>query len=177
MIQIRPVSNLRIQFIDIEKRLEKETRYFTKNGYGTMVVLSLEASSRLTDGVESVLAEADRYFSDFSWYVELKFKISGSPIEPSQVFFFEMIASSVIWGGVMTVISVFTTAFVLLPLVLFSIGKIQKFMGVKEENNAMYKFAYLNEKMQNNMGINEEGNGIYRLAYLYGEFWKDKGKK
>ena len=31
-----------------------------KNGYGAMVVLSLEAYSRLTDGVESALDEADR---------------------------------------------------------------------------------------------------------------------
>ena len=36
----------------------------TKNGYGAMVVLSLEAYSRLTDGVEAVLNEADRYASE-----------------------------------------------------------------------------------------------------------------
>ena len=34
--------------------------YLTKNGYGAMVVLSLEAYSRLTDGVETALDEADR---------------------------------------------------------------------------------------------------------------------
>ena len=34
--------------------------YLTKNGYGAMVVLSLEAYSRLTDGVEYALDEADR---------------------------------------------------------------------------------------------------------------------
>ena len=34
--------------------------YLTKNGYGSMVVLSLEAYSRLTDGVESALDEADK---------------------------------------------------------------------------------------------------------------------
>ena len=33
----------------------------TKNGYGAMVVLSLEAYSRLTDGVDAALDEADKY--------------------------------------------------------------------------------------------------------------------
>jgi azurin len=32
----------------------------TKNGYGSMVVLSLDAYSKLTDGVEAALDEADR---------------------------------------------------------------------------------------------------------------------
>ena len=32
----------------------------TKNGYGTMVVLSLEEYSRLTDGLEAALDKADR---------------------------------------------------------------------------------------------------------------------
>ena len=35
--------------------------YLTKNGYGSMVVLSLEQYSRLTDSVELALDEADRY--------------------------------------------------------------------------------------------------------------------
>ena len=34
--------------------------YLTKNGYGAMVVLSLEMYSRLTDSVEVVLDEADK---------------------------------------------------------------------------------------------------------------------
>lgn len=37
-----------------------EPVYLTKNGYGSMVVLSLEAYSKLTDGVESALDEADQ---------------------------------------------------------------------------------------------------------------------
>ncbi len=62
MIQIRPVSDLRNKFPDIEKAVrEGEPVYLTKNGYGAMVVLSLEAYSKLTDGVESALDEADRY--------------------------------------------------------------------------------------------------------------------
>lgn len=61
MIQIRPVSDLRNKFPDIEKIVnEGEPVYLTKNGYGSMVVLSLEAYSRLTDGVETALDEADR---------------------------------------------------------------------------------------------------------------------
>lgn len=61
MIQIRPISDLRNKFSDIEKTVGGgEPVYLTKNGYGAMVVLSLEAYSRLTDGVETALDEADR---------------------------------------------------------------------------------------------------------------------
>lgn len=61
MIQIRPVSDLRNKFPEIEKAVGGgEPVYLTKNGYGSMVVLSLEAYSRLTDGVEAALDEAER---------------------------------------------------------------------------------------------------------------------
>lgn len=61
MMQIRPVSDLRNKFPDIEKIVNGgEPVYLTKNGYGAMVVLSLEAYSRLTDGVEAALDEADK---------------------------------------------------------------------------------------------------------------------
>ena len=61
MIQIRPVSDLRNKFPDIERAVGGgDPVYLTKNGYGAMVVLSLEAYSRLTDGVEYSLDEADR---------------------------------------------------------------------------------------------------------------------
>ena len=60
MIQIRPVSDLRNKFTDIEKAVGTgEPVYLTKNGYGAMVVMSLEAYSRLTDGIEPALDEAD----------------------------------------------------------------------------------------------------------------------
>lgn len=56
MIRIRPVSDLRNKLPDIEKAVGGgEPVYLTKNGYGAMVVLSLEAYSRLTDGVEAAL--------------------------------------------------------------------------------------------------------------------------
>ncbi len=61
MLQIRPVSDLRNKFLDIEKIVsEGEAVYLTKNGYGSMVVLSLEMYSRLTDGVEAALDKADK---------------------------------------------------------------------------------------------------------------------
>lgn len=61
MIQIRPVSDLRNRFTDIEKIVsEGEPVYLTKNGYGTMVVLSLESYSKLTDEVEAELDKADQ---------------------------------------------------------------------------------------------------------------------
>jgi prevent-host-death family protein len=61
MLQIRPVSDLRNKFPDIEKIVKAgEPVYLTKNGYGSMVVLSLDAYSKLADGVETALDEADR---------------------------------------------------------------------------------------------------------------------
>jgi len=62
MIQIRPVSDLRNKFPEIEDIVVKEGQpvYLTKNGYGTMVVLSLEKYAELTDDIELKLDEADR---------------------------------------------------------------------------------------------------------------------
>ena len=61
MIQIRPVSDLRNKFTEIEKAVGGgEPVYLTKNGYGAMVVLSLETYARLTEGVESALDRADQ---------------------------------------------------------------------------------------------------------------------
>lgn len=60
MIQIKPVSDLRNKFLDIERIVNAgEPVYLTKNGYGAMVVLSLEEYSKLTDGAESAMDEAD----------------------------------------------------------------------------------------------------------------------
>ena len=62
MIQIRPISDLRNNFSSIESIVNSGSPvYLTKNGYGSMVVLSLEQYSRLTDSVELALDEADRY--------------------------------------------------------------------------------------------------------------------
>ncbi len=65
MIQIRPVSDLRNKFTDIEKAVGMgEPVFLTKNGYGTMVVMSLESYDKLTDPVERALDEADRLAED-----------------------------------------------------------------------------------------------------------------
>ena len=43
MIQIRPVSDLRNKFTEIESTVKAgSTVYLTKNGYGSMVVMSIE---------------------------------------------------------------------------------------------------------------------------------------
>lgn len=62
MMNIRPVSDLRNKFPEIEDIVLKsgEPVYLTKNGYGSMVVLSLEQYSALTDEVEIKLDEADK---------------------------------------------------------------------------------------------------------------------
>lgn len=61
MINIRPVSDLRNKFTEIEKEVKNgEPIYLTKNGYGSMVVMSLEKYSELTDAIEMKLDEADR---------------------------------------------------------------------------------------------------------------------
>lgn len=61
MIEIRPVSDLRNKFTEIENVVkEGQPVYLTKNGYGSMVVMSLEKYAQLTDDVEPVLDEADR---------------------------------------------------------------------------------------------------------------------
>lgn len=85
MIQIRPVSDLRNKFPDVEKAVAcGEPVYLTKNGYGAMVVLSLEAYSRLTDGIEAALdmadkaaEEDDRRYTHEEVFSELRRRING----------------------------------------------------------------------------------------------------
>lgn len=61
MLDIRPVSDLRNKFSEIEKTVKNgQPVFLTKNGYGTMVVMSIEEYSRLTDPVEMALDLADR---------------------------------------------------------------------------------------------------------------------
>ena len=60
MIQIRPVSDLRNKFTDIEKTVQNgEPVYLTKNGYGSMVVMSLETYSKLVAPEEHIMDVAD----------------------------------------------------------------------------------------------------------------------
>ena len=59
-MEIRPISDLRNKFTDIERVVQTGAPvYLTKNGYGSMVVMSLESYSRLTDPVELELDLAD----------------------------------------------------------------------------------------------------------------------
>ncbi len=62
MINIRAVSDLRNKFPEIEQIVvdQGEPVYLTKNGYGRMVVLSLERYDELINTVEYKLNEADR---------------------------------------------------------------------------------------------------------------------
>ena len=62
MMNIRPVSDLRNKFPEIENIVLSggQPVFLTKNGYGSMVVLSLEQYARLTDDVELKLNEADK---------------------------------------------------------------------------------------------------------------------
>ena len=60
MIDIRPVSDLRNKYTEIEAAVnEGRPIYLTKNGYGAMVVMSIEQYSDLIDNVELKLDEAD----------------------------------------------------------------------------------------------------------------------
>ena len=54
MINIRPVSDLRNKYPEIEKLVlqEDEAVYLTKNGYGSMVVMSLDKYTKLMSNVE-----------------------------------------------------------------------------------------------------------------------------
>ncbi len=54
MINIRPVSDLRNKYPEIENMVLQENKevYLTKNGYGSMVVMSLEKYSELIDELE-----------------------------------------------------------------------------------------------------------------------------
>ena len=61
MINIRPVSDLRNKFPEIEEIVVNSNTpvFLTKNGYGTMVLMSVEQYSALTDDIEHKLDEAD----------------------------------------------------------------------------------------------------------------------
>ena len=60
MIEIRPVSDLRNKFTEIEGAVNSgQPVYLTKNGYGIMVVMSIEKYAELADDVELKLDEAD----------------------------------------------------------------------------------------------------------------------
>lgn len=85
MIQIKPVSDLRNKFTEIENIVKTgEPVYLTKNGYGSMVVLSIEAYSMLTESIEDALDVADKMaeetnkrYTHEEMFAKLKEKKSG----------------------------------------------------------------------------------------------------
>ncbi len=81
MIQIKPVSDLRNKFPDIEKIVNSgEPVYLTKNGYGAMVVLSLEEYSKLTDAMDEadLAAESDsRRYTHNEVFEGLRRRVNG----------------------------------------------------------------------------------------------------
>ncbi|NLX94409.1 MAG: type II toxin-antitoxin system Phd/YefM family antitoxin [Clostridiales bacterium] len=56
MLNIRPISDLRNNFADISKTVHESAQpvFLTKNGYGDMVVMSLEKYKAITS--ESIIA-------------------------------------------------------------------------------------------------------------------------
>lgn len=60
-MNIRPVSDLRNHYADVEREVEAEGPVFlTKNGRGSMVVMSFEQYKRASETVEQALDAADR---------------------------------------------------------------------------------------------------------------------
>ncbi len=67
MINIRPVSDLRNKYPEIEKTVlsDNEEVYLTKNGYGTMVIMSIQKYEKLmteaeyNQYIENALDEAE----------------------------------------------------------------------------------------------------------------------
>ena len=86
MIQIRPVSDLRNKFPEIESQVLQsgEPVFLTKNGYGSMVLLSIEQYAMLTEDIEAKLDEADlaaaadsRRFTEQEVFGRLKERVNG----------------------------------------------------------------------------------------------------
>lgn len=61
MINLRPVSDLRNKFLEIEETVVNSNApvFLTKNSYGTMVIMNVEQYSALTEDIEHKLDEAD----------------------------------------------------------------------------------------------------------------------
>lgn len=66
MINIRPVSDLRNKYPEIEEIVLKENEavYLTKNGYGSMVVMSIEKYSKLLREMPMDLALEEKFGSE-----------------------------------------------------------------------------------------------------------------
>ena len=63
MTQIRPVSDLRNKFPEVEAQVLRshEPVFLTKNGYGTMVLMSIEQYDAMSVDVDRLLLEAEEH--------------------------------------------------------------------------------------------------------------------
>ena len=60
-MNIRPISDLRNHYREVEKDVFEDGPVFlTKNGYGNMVVMSIDQFEQIKGSVESALDAADR---------------------------------------------------------------------------------------------------------------------
>ena len=60
-MNIRPISDLRNKYGEVEKDVRESGPVFlTKNGYGSMVVMSMEQFERINGSVEDALDAADK---------------------------------------------------------------------------------------------------------------------
>ena len=60
-MNIRPISDLRNRYADVERDvIEGGPVFLTKNGYGSMVVMSVEQFEHINGGVEFALDAVDR---------------------------------------------------------------------------------------------------------------------
>ena len=81
MIQIRPVSDLRNKYLEIESTVkEGEPVFLTKNGYGTMVVLSLEKYSKLIDSPIATESEEQMMDESDALAVQSDTRLSGEDV-------------------------------------------------------------------------------------------------
>ena len=64
-MNIRPISDLRNKYGEVEKDVRESGPVFlTKNGYGSMVVMSMEQFEHINGSVEDALDAADKQAAD-----------------------------------------------------------------------------------------------------------------
>ena len=56
-IKIRPISDLRNNYASVEEDVKKGPVFLTKNGYGTLVTMTIEEYERISDPLERLLDE------------------------------------------------------------------------------------------------------------------------
>ena len=60
-IKIRPISDLRNDYASVESDVRNGPVFLTKNGYGTLVTMTIDEYERLSDPLERFLDETDEY--------------------------------------------------------------------------------------------------------------------